>query len=191
MSVQALSEAQLGACLAQMVSNANFRDANPHLTGAQIRDIGRGVWPATPVFSPYAATHHGYSQSKSHHHTESRQMLTSHQSDIQGSSTCCTGSRTRPTMGTWLRAWMSPMSCTWGCEQPGKGPLNTNWFTTQLTASRNVNPLHLVQESNALNQSRKACALFFGKFPTHTDYNMLIWTENCLEDWSVGLLGQP
>jgi hypothetical protein len=31
-----------------------------------------------------------------------------------------------------------------------------------INTSKNINPLHLTQESNIINQTRKACALFFG-----------------------------
>jgi hypothetical protein len=31
-----------------------------------------------------------------------------------------------------------------------------------INTARNINPRHLTQESNIINQTRKACALFFG-----------------------------
>lgn len=64
MSVQLLSPADLTGALRQLISNTNFIFINPHLTPQEINNIPSGRWPATPVFSPYATTHDGYSQSK-------------------------------------------------------------------------------------------------------------------------------
>jgi hypothetical protein len=65
MSVQALSAEQARVIQAQIFCNSNFRTANSHLTPAELTALlTRTVWPDKPVFSPYARTHHGYSQGK-------------------------------------------------------------------------------------------------------------------------------
>lgn len=64
MSVSGLSAQQLSAAVAQLVSSPGFGPANPHLTAAEVAAIAAGAWPDGPVFTPYAITHHGYSQSK-------------------------------------------------------------------------------------------------------------------------------
>lgn len=64
MSVQGLSAQQLRAAIHQILSSPGFGPANPHLSAAEIAAIDHGTWPAKPVFTPYAITHHDYSQSK-------------------------------------------------------------------------------------------------------------------------------
>jgi hypothetical protein len=64
MAVESLSAAQLSAAIRQLVSSPGFGPANPHLSLAEISAIPNGTWPQKPVFTPYAITHHGYSQSK-------------------------------------------------------------------------------------------------------------------------------
>ncbi len=63
MAVETLARAELEAALRQITSSAGFRPANQHLSGQQIAAIALGQWPNVPVFTPYAITHHGYSQS--------------------------------------------------------------------------------------------------------------------------------
>jgi hypothetical protein len=63
MSVGNLSPAQLRAAMQQLVSSPGFGLANHHLSAAEISAIPNGTWPQRPVFTPYAITHHGYSQS--------------------------------------------------------------------------------------------------------------------------------
>jgi hypothetical protein len=65
MSVETLSPADLTGALRQIISNTKFLEYNPHLTPQDTVNILSGRWPATPVFSPYASTHDGYSQSTS------------------------------------------------------------------------------------------------------------------------------
>jgi hypothetical protein len=64
MSVNTLGPAALAAALRQIVNAPGFAAANPHLSAATAAAITLGQWPNTPVFTPYAITHHGYSQSK-------------------------------------------------------------------------------------------------------------------------------
>lgn len=64
MAVESLSRAALDAALVQLTASEGFRPANRHLSAAQIAGIAVGQWPNVPVFTPYANTHHGYSQSK-------------------------------------------------------------------------------------------------------------------------------
>jgi hypothetical protein len=65
MSVFNLSIQDLQNAVRQLVATPGFRPANTHLTATEINSIGAGVWPVDkPVFTPYACTHHGYSQSK-------------------------------------------------------------------------------------------------------------------------------
>jgi hypothetical protein len=67
MSVSRLSAADLSAAVRQLTAAPGFGPANPHLSAAEVAAIATGVWPAGPVFTPYAITHHGYSQSKNNH----------------------------------------------------------------------------------------------------------------------------
>jgi len=62
--VSLLTQVQRRAAVAQIVDSANFAGSNPHLSAATIAAIKQGTWPDEPVFSPYAETHDGYSQSK-------------------------------------------------------------------------------------------------------------------------------
>ena len=64
MSVENLSPGEVSAALRQIVSAPAFRQNNPGLSAAEISAIPNGVWPSSPVFTPYSFTHHGYSQSK-------------------------------------------------------------------------------------------------------------------------------
>jgi len=64
MSVNNLSAPVLRASLGQIVDAPGFVAANPHLSAQQRAGIRQNNWPACPVFTPYAITHHGYSQSK-------------------------------------------------------------------------------------------------------------------------------
>jgi len=64
MSVHTLSAPVLRASLGQIVDAPGFAAANPHLSAQQTAGIRHNNWPACPVFTPYAITHHGYSQSK-------------------------------------------------------------------------------------------------------------------------------
>ena len=64
MSVELLSAASLAAAVRQMLAAPGFAGANPHLAPADRAAITAGVWPDVPVFSPYAITHNGYSQSQ-------------------------------------------------------------------------------------------------------------------------------
>lgn len=68
MAVERLPRPVLDAALQQIVSAPGFRPANPHLSAQQVAAIARGQWPQEPVFTPYANTHHGYSQSQSPQH---------------------------------------------------------------------------------------------------------------------------
>jgi len=62
MSVSSLSDADLASAIRQIVAAPGFAPANPHLSVAQRQAIASGQWPNEPVFTPYAVTHHGYSQ---------------------------------------------------------------------------------------------------------------------------------
>lgn len=64
MAVHSLSPAARSAAIKQVVDSAGFGPANPHLSAAATIAITNGQWPNEPVFTPYAITHHGYSQSK-------------------------------------------------------------------------------------------------------------------------------
>ena len=67
MSVNQLSEQQKLAAVKQLVNSATFKAANPHLSSDQLKRLQDSLdWPSQkPVYSPYAKTHDGYSQSKS------------------------------------------------------------------------------------------------------------------------------
>jgi len=57
------SQSQLRQAVKQIISNANFREVNRHLTDAEFQALDTDqIWPQKPVFSPYAKTHDGYSQ---------------------------------------------------------------------------------------------------------------------------------
>ena len=59
-----LTKAKAMLAVAQLTHSDTFDRKNPHLSEAQILAIRRGEWPDLPVFSPYAQTKSGYSQSK-------------------------------------------------------------------------------------------------------------------------------
>jgi hypothetical protein len=63
-----LSRAQLNQAVQQIIDSRHFWARNSHIQiteRARVRaEIIQGQWPDFPVFSPYAATHDGYSQSK-------------------------------------------------------------------------------------------------------------------------------
>lgn len=75
MSVHLLSAADVQAAIRQLVENPNFRAANRHLSAMEARAILGGQWPQKPVFTPYASTHHGYSQSKLNVHAPKSSRL--------------------------------------------------------------------------------------------------------------------
>jgi hypothetical protein len=64
MSVLRLSPAEILEAVYQIFTNPTFRTANTHLTEAELVGIFSlpPQWPASPVFSPFATTHDGYSQ---------------------------------------------------------------------------------------------------------------------------------
>jgi hypothetical protein len=64
MSVQSLSAGAVASAVRQIVNAPNFRSANSHLSAAEVDAIVTRQWPLKPVFTPYAITHHGYSQSQ-------------------------------------------------------------------------------------------------------------------------------
>src|SRR2546421_6752880 len=68
MAVESLSTEEISAALRQIVSAPAFRQNNPGLSPAEISAILNGVWPSSPVFTPYAHTHHGYSQKYTDYH---------------------------------------------------------------------------------------------------------------------------
>lgn len=65
MSVDSLGPQDIEDAIHRLAAHKNFERANPHLTLAHRMGIlaSPPVWPRCPVFSPYAATHHGYTQS--------------------------------------------------------------------------------------------------------------------------------
>jgi hypothetical protein len=65
MAVQLLTQPQLDLAVQQLLRNKDFRAANPHLSATEHQALlaSPPTWPASPVFSPYAATHGQYSQS--------------------------------------------------------------------------------------------------------------------------------
>ena len=61
---------ELTEAVAQILNSDKFWTVNSHILVPQraaIKDniLRTGTWPAVPVFSPYAKTHDGYSQSES------------------------------------------------------------------------------------------------------------------------------
>lgn len=67
MSVLELSPEQLILGLVQLTTSPKFFGNNSHLTPEELAGmlLDPPLWPTKPVFTPYALTHHGYSQSKS------------------------------------------------------------------------------------------------------------------------------
>jgi hypothetical protein len=64
------TRAELTEAVAQILNSGKFWVANSHIPApsrAAIKDniLRNGAWPPVPVFSPYAKTHDGYSQSES------------------------------------------------------------------------------------------------------------------------------
>ena len=66
MAVHLLEPASLAGAVRQLVTCKDFRAKNQHLSMREYRALlsSPPVWPESPVFSPYAATHGEYSQSK-------------------------------------------------------------------------------------------------------------------------------
>ncbi len=66
--LNSMSRAQLTQAVRQVLDSKNFWDRNHHVPVNQRQavrgNILNGNWPNYPIFSPYAATHDGYSQSK-------------------------------------------------------------------------------------------------------------------------------
>lgn len=66
--LNSLNRQQLTSAVQQIVDSQKFWDKNSHVgitNRAYVRsEILAGRWPEYPVFSPYAATHDGYSQGK-------------------------------------------------------------------------------------------------------------------------------
>lgn len=65
MSIASLSAADLEDAIHRLVKHKNFDLRNQHLSRDQRSRLLASPpdWPHRPVFSPYAMTHHGYSQS--------------------------------------------------------------------------------------------------------------------------------
>jgi len=66
MAVHLLDPVRLGDAVRQIITSKDFRAKNQHLSSTEYRALlsSPPVWPTSPVFSPYAATHGEYSQSK-------------------------------------------------------------------------------------------------------------------------------
>ena len=66
MAVESLSPAELHAGIRQLISAPQFAIRNPHLGEDDMAGLLSNplIWPTSPVFSPYATTHHGYSQTR-------------------------------------------------------------------------------------------------------------------------------
>jgi hypothetical protein len=65
-NVDQLNDADAMLAVRQILNNPNFNAANPHLDDNELAWLRDDlIWPEnTPVFSPYAITHNGYSQSR-------------------------------------------------------------------------------------------------------------------------------
>jgi len=88
MSVEKLSTEEISAALRQIMSAPAFQQNNPGLSPAEISAILNGIWPSSPVFTPYAYTHHGYSQSKhTDHHYIYSQLTIVKQYDLRALNT--------------------------------------------------------------------------------------------------------
>jgi hypothetical protein len=74
MAAHLLDPACLAGAVRQIITSKDFRAKNQHLSERDYRALlsSPPMWPASPVFSPYAATHGEYSQSELHPHSESR-----------------------------------------------------------------------------------------------------------------------
>jgi hypothetical protein len=62
---------QLSQAVSQIFDSQKFWKVNSHVPEAERAQVRRNAvqhrqWPPYPLFSPYAPTHDGYSQSKSH-----------------------------------------------------------------------------------------------------------------------------
>ena len=66
--LNAYTRADLTQAVTQILNSPKFWEVNPHIPVSSrnmvVRDIKDGVWGNIPIFSPYAATHGPYSQSK-------------------------------------------------------------------------------------------------------------------------------
>jgi len=68
--LNSLAPSALTTAVKQILDNDNFWKVNAHVEVSARRQVTQrilqGNWPDFPVFSPYAKTHDGYSQGKSH-----------------------------------------------------------------------------------------------------------------------------
>jgi hypothetical protein len=64
MSLSRLTQTECIRAVHQCINSKDFRQHNPHLTPNELHQLNATIpiWPAKPVFSPYATTHDGYSQ---------------------------------------------------------------------------------------------------------------------------------
>jgi len=64
MSILRLSSTEVLEAVHQIFISRGFHIANAHLTEAELEQIYSlpPQWPASPVYSPFATTHDGYSQ---------------------------------------------------------------------------------------------------------------------------------
>lgn len=70
MAAERLSNAELKGAIRQIINSAAFVANNSHLTSAELSRLRADPpqWPLPPVFTPFALTHHGYSQSMMEKH---------------------------------------------------------------------------------------------------------------------------
>lgn len=135
MSVSALPTNALTQAVHQLICAPDFIANNAHLSPAERLALHRvpPVWPACPVFSPYASTHDGYSQSQAKTPpgipAAILQCANCLQSGSMGRSTSPTESPTRRSAATYRRAWTSAMSSTLAAGPPSKprAPPGSSW----------------------------------------------------------------
>ena len=76
--LNSLTRNQLTEAVRQIINHAKFSECNGHVPVADRPTLRArilsGNWPDYPIFSPYAKTHDGYSQSK--HRYPFKQCLT-------------------------------------------------------------------------------------------------------------------
>lgn len=145
--VNTLSLAQCHQALLQLFASPRFREFNPHLSLPELRDLRQLpiVWPEKPVFSPYDTTHDHYSQVRFAgvkylvHRISLRLLLE------------------RPLVDECSHILHLGIAT-------GRSVVMFSICDSVLSFDRNVNPLHIVEESNIVNQSRKACAMFIEKW---------------------------
>lgn len=85
MSVEILPLEVLQLALSRLVRSSRFLEKNGHLSSDELTGLLSSliIWPKSPVFSPYATTHDGYSQGLSSCYPDARLLPLSNTREVR------------------------------------------------------------------------------------------------------------